>query len=419
SAELARRLEADRVAIERAFGAGVPLGRVVSLEPGLSDRHRGGRTVVRLTFESGARVLHKPRSLEPERAFYGFLDWLDEGLDDEAFRPVVLPRAGYGWMEDVAPRPCRDAAEGRRFYRRAGRLLAALRHVAATDIHAGNVIASGGHPVPIDLETLLQPRARDREGEEPLLRVGVLPSWKMGLDGRRYDVGALTGAAAKGGWPRVWQDNRIGTDAMEISLEYRSAPGTEHLPVLDGAPLRAVDHGAEIEAGYAAAHRRLAGHRRALASPDGILGALRDLRFRVLPRPTLVYAAACHTALDPALLRDDSERAAAIERFLLDGPAGGGLLPGEREAIERMDVPLFHARADGLDLETEGGGMVGGRFAESGLAVARAALEELDDRGLERSLALVRSTLALAAVSSAIPAARSGDRPFPIPGSPP
>jgi lantibiotic modifying enzyme len=48
--EFLGRLEADRPELGRSFGD--DLGSVVGVQPSLSDPHRGGRTVMALTFGS-------------------------------------------------------------------------------------------------------------------------------------------------------------------------------------------------------------------------------------------------------------------------------------------------------------------------------------------------------------------------------
>ena len=63
---------------------------------------------------------------------------------------------GYGWTEFVEHTACDDAAGCQRFFRRAGAWLALFHCFAATDIHHENLVAAADHPVPIDLETLLQ-----------------------------------------------------------------------------------------------------------------------------------------------------------------------------------------------------------------------------------------------------------------------
>jgi lantibiotic modifying enzyme len=73
---------------------------------------------------------------------------------------TVIARPDYGWVAYVQHRPCPDLPAARRYYQRAGAVLALLTALEASDFHYENVIASGEHPVPVDLEGLLHPRPR-------------------------------------------------------------------------------------------------------------------------------------------------------------------------------------------------------------------------------------------------------------------
>ncbi len=76
TAELASRIVIDREALAVSFSDGSETGRVVDIEPALSDAHHGGRRVAALTFSSGLRVVYKPRSLALDAAYGKLLAWV-------------------------------------------------------------------------------------------------------------------------------------------------------------------------------------------------------------------------------------------------------------------------------------------------------------------------------------------------------
>ena len=63
----------------------------------------------------------------------------------------------YGWCEYVTAKPCQNVKALKRFYKRAGSLLAILHILSGSDIHRENLIAHGEYPVIVDFECLLQP----------------------------------------------------------------------------------------------------------------------------------------------------------------------------------------------------------------------------------------------------------------------
>ena len=54
----------------------------------------------------------------------------------------------------------------KRFFKRAGAWLALFHCFGGTDFHQENIIAAGEHPVPIDLETVLQPTAVQQKSND-------------------------------------------------------------------------------------------------------------------------------------------------------------------------------------------------------------------------------------------------------------
>src|ERR1700733_6290821 len=193
--EMLRRGIADRAAIEARFG--LEARRVLALDLDLSDRHGGGRSVGAITFDSGLKLIYKPRDLGIEAWFADFQTRLNSLGAPLPFRPpCVLPREGYGWMECVAHRRCRDHNELRSFYRNAGALLCLLHLLRATDCHFENLIACGESPVFVDAETLFQPSLSAGGGSSSVLRTGMLsqlmPSLSSAVSRTEAELGALS-----------------------------------------------------------------------------------------------------------------------------------------------------------------------------------------------------------------------------------
>ena len=135
-------------------------GLLVEVRSNVGDRHRGGRSVLLLTFRSGWQLVYKPRSLAIDQHFQELLHWLNTRGAEPPFQTLkVLDRGAYGWSAFVAEQECGSAAAVRRFYERQGAYLALLYALEATDLHFENLIAAGEHPMLVDLETLFHPRA--------------------------------------------------------------------------------------------------------------------------------------------------------------------------------------------------------------------------------------------------------------------
>lgn len=369
--ELLRRLETDRRDIEAAPGGGRPAGSVLEAHSGLSDPHHGGRTVALVHFASGLRVVYKPRPLGLEAAFGELLEWWNEAAGGlELFAARVLDRGDYGWMEFVVHEGCADREAAGRYWERAGALIALAGLLDATDLHCGNVIAHGEHPVLVDLETLLQPRW---PGEErSLLDTGLVPCWIRGPDGGSYDVSGFGAIAAQryAGAPVPLRENvvRIGDEIIS------PAAFTEHLLT-----------------GFRRAAEVLCAKRNEIVATGGPLEAFQRQPVRVMLRHTETYRATLHgrSALGPeSLLRPvrEPELLAAIAAT-------------EQAAIRRGDIPRFTATTDRCDWTPR-------RTSSFAALIARVA--RLEPALFEQQARLLATALALWSLGGALAAAESG-----------
>ena len=133
----------------------------------------------------GWRVVYKPRSLAIDGALRGFVAELadDHGSAVSIRVPEVMDCGDYGWAEFVTHRFAAGNEEMLSFYRGIGHLLALMRLLSGSDLHAENVIAQGGSPVVVDCETLFTPKIRRRhlatEGRRPCGRTDRLQRYSV------------------------------------------------------------------------------------------------------------------------------------------------------------------------------------------------------------------------------------------------
>ena len=266
-AEMIDRLQADRQALKHAFGI-EPMDSLVSATMAHGDAHIGGRRVILLRFKSGARLVYKPRPVEAARRFQELIAFLNRAGLDPALRTIkVLPRSGYGWVEHVPNRSCRNESGINRYFRRAGALIAALQVAGASDCHFENVMADGEHPIVIDLETLMRPQVRSVANatdlailaiDDSLLAIGMLPS----IDGT--DLGALAVLP-----DQTTQLTTIGLiDAGTPTARVERMPwrlgDVPSLPLRKGERVDAINYADDIENGFIEAYELIVKHREML-----------------------------------------------------------------------------------------------------------------------------------------------------------
>ena len=332
---LLHRLSADQGDLESSLNGGKPAGPVERVEMGLSDPHDGGRTVALVTFERGLRIIYKPRPVELECAFDAMVDWWNRRGGGIELRTVrALPRRDYGWAEFIDAAPCLDETAAGRYYERAGVLICLAWLLDATDLHHGNLIAHGEHPVMVDLETLLHPRW---PGERrSLLDTGLVPRWIRGPDGALYDVSGFGATTTNGSLGRKVPRQRNVVQSP------------------DGEAFTPARFKTRVLSGFRQAAEVVISSREELLSPSGPMSRFSGQRVRVILRHSLAYRsalAAPESISSDSMLRPMRERA-ALEAITLV----------EQQALSRGDIPRFTAMTDSADWTVDEGTTIRGCF---------------------------------------------------------
>ncbi|MGZ8802632.1 MAG: DUF4135 domain-containing protein, partial [Mycobacterium sp.] len=247
SRDLIVRLDSDLGSIRRDLLGTDTTGRVARFAGRLSDPHHFGRTVAILEFEDGSRVVYKPKDLRVDAAWGALIDRLNATAPVDLRTARQLIRHGYGWTEFIDNTSCVDRQDFVLFFRRAGAWLALFHAFVTVDMHQENVVATGSHPVPIDLETILQAadtRFEDHENEasgafkaamqavvDSVMTIGLLPAYGKESTGKGFVIGGVTSNAS----PRVtfgWSD--VNTDEMRPLKVHDIAAVTTNVPHLEG-----------------------------------------------------------------------------------------------------------------------------------------------------------------------------------------
>ncbi|MCC6170219.1 MAG: type 2 lantipeptide synthetase LanM family protein, partial [Caldilineaceae bacterium] len=429
SLEFLARLCADWDAIRRTFSPGADPGLLVELAGGAGDTHRDGRSVMIAAFESGFRLVYKPKSLAVDVHFQELLGWLNRrGCQPPLYTLAMLDRGEYGWVEFVARRGCDSRDEVARFYQRHGAYLALLYALNSNDFHYENLIAVGEEPVLIDLETLLQPQfdrldtsraglAAEKVIADSVMQVNLLPLRMWSSEGYTgIDISGLGGAAGQLSPDRLPQLTGSGTDAMRYERRRIELSGDAHRPTLDGAEVDAAGYLEEVVAGFARMYRLLTAQRAHLLADDGPLRRFAQDEIRVLLRPTRTYDQLLSESFHPDMLRDALERDRFLDRLwvaVADRAYLAHVIPTELADLHRGDIPIFTTRPASLELFGASGVAIGGVLYETGETVVRRRFAQLSEADLERQVWFIRASFATLAPEGG--AEDSAGRPSPAP----
>jgi type 2 lantibiotic biosynthesis protein LanM len=368
--EMVNRLARDLPMLITVFFGGVRPGRLNRVQSRASDFHCRGRATAILTFESGDKIVYKPKSVGMEKAFNTFVKALNLRQAPVDF-PVltVLDKYSYGWVEYVEFKPCADEAAAKRYYRRVGALLSVLYLLHASDYHLGNVIASGEYPIPIDHECLLSPGAQLllQRGDELLQEyqwaqhsvctIGILP---YRSDNSTPDLSVLGDHCKIASFARAHCTD-VNTDGMKLTAQRDISLHHESVLHSSSGLICAHHYVTEIVTGFTATYRFLIDCRKRIGDANELLRFFRGQKARLINRRSSYYVEILERASTPVNQRAGFQFSREIERlarmyvdWVIILPDIQKLMAIEREALMREDIPLFHFLTDSTDLSADG-----------------------------------------------------------------
>lgn len=351
------RYAAHRAEIGARFFDGRDPGEIITAS-GVGDRHLHGASVLRVGTEAG-ELYYKPRDC----SCTDFLSELNTALFGERMTPEQISGRGYAFQKALTPEIPAEGAPRTTYYQRLGRLLAVFYALGSTDMHRGNVLAVGEHPVTVDTETLLCGRA-----------------------------------------PGIGGTGEFSVDYGDIFPEYRASVGEcmvlpRFYSLRQNSPMLLkgcdpTDYADAFLGGFLEGYRRLAERRDFIFD---LLDRYRDMPFRYVMRSTRGYNAIIRAYFNAA---GSAEREEALRR-LDRGLSGDELirwrpvLEWERESIREGDVPYFWFRAGETALrgDVDGGVLIPDFFRTSPAENAKERMRRMGEQDLAVQSAYIRGSL--------------------------
>jgi type 2 lantibiotic biosynthesis protein LanM len=403
------RIESDAGLLSREFE--IPELHLDAVKHGLSDRHAGGDQVILAHFGE-RKVLYKPKDMSLESLLPTINVWLSAESFPGGFRfPFAIDCGDYGWAEWIDQKPCFSGEEVKRYYRQAGALLCLAHLLNAKDLLFENLIACGSDPVPIDLETFLQPEARtfDRIGRtfDPnhpaykwkgsVIDIALLPFWQFSSSHPMCDLSGLgcknedLPPAKVAAWEFV---NTTGMKPVQRSVQpYR----TKNEVVYRGNVQNAADFIQEIESGFAEFHGFVAGRKESFLN---FLSQWSRAKSRLIFRPTQLYTLLIQKSLGAKNLQSGIKRSIVFEQIYRPALKSGHLTPDlqrlfdfERDALLGLDVPRFYIPVRSADLDLGDRNPITGFLWESPLETVERRIRHEGESSLQYHLEVIRAAL--------------------------
>lgn len=408
--EFLERLESDLPEIADAFLKGKK-EIVEELEPGLSDPHCDGRTVIILTFASKTKVVYKPKEMGLEVGYFQLADWLNsQGIPLDFKVLNVIERDSYGWVEFIEHTPMDDREQASRFFRRSGILLGLLFAVDGIDFHSENVVAAGEYPVPIDMETFFHHQVKYPKDIEELtsaanmyiadsvLKTHFLPQlYKM-----RDKFMDITGMGAVPGEEvevEVLKWKNMNTDAMAYNFDKMRPPGSKNAPKIGEEYLTPEDFTEEIVDGFQWMVNFIIEKKETfLEEGSPFVGVFRHSS-RFVFRATALYASLLRKVTHPDYQRDGIDL--GIQLDILSRPLVPmdeksefwPLIAVEEKEMYEQDVPKFIVPGTCDYMELADGTRTRTCFSGSPLELTKKKINELTEKDIAWQVQLIQGSM--------------------------
>ena len=338
----------------------------------LGDAHNGKR--VTLVETGTTKYLFKPRSACAQLAMEAFLSYLKkEGFPFVPACEHVLEVTEEGFRAAfVQAQPAQSKEDVRHFFRTSGALIFLAYLLGSSDLHCENLIAVRDKPVLVDCETMIggktQP-SRYRSLSDSVLHSHLLPVW------------------------------RIEADKAELFAGLLSQPPQQNMLFYGGLPAFMYDYEAEVSEGFEAAYTFAMLQREVMQKA---LSCFAGTHYRVLLRPTKVYAAFLRTAA----LFDEQKRDEALRTLLEAGLRSDvrenrveqmrAATEKELAALVKGDIPYFALAYDSDNLYCGKEAVVQHFFSQTPACTIAERLEALSEDDLCAQKRIISLSLAAA-----------------------
>jgi type 2 lantibiotic biosynthesis protein LanM len=404
--EFIQRLQTDLAAIELTFSQNISIGKVKEIATFLSNPHNGGRSILAITFSSGVKIVYKPKDLSLDIAFNHLLDWCNQqGISLHFKVTKILKRQEYGWVEFIYHQPCENQAAVKHFYKRAGMLLSLLFVLGVKDCGSENVIANSEYPILIDTDILMYPILKSQNESEDwfkdsVLKAGFLPTW----EGNIFSATAQDSSVLGNIYPQQVNSSRewkfVNTDGMHLASKTTIIPSGTNAVILEGKPVSPKNYVEEIVTGFEEIYRLLIKNKETLLGEDSPLSAIKSLKSRFIPHPSVIYAISTKNSLSPQSLRNGIEYSILINSLIdslscsllkvEENPETWAIWQAETKSLQQQDIPYFSVYCNSCDLEIQVDKPIKQFFRTSSYQRLITKLQNLDEQNLALQIHLIR-----------------------------
>ncbi len=327
-----QRYDADRTRISAEIMEGNPLGALKAFSASGADCHLHGSCSLKVVAEGGS-FYYKPRDCRSD-ALYRELT--EQFFSDITGAPAIVEMTGYGYAQEILSYPVCSEEEIRSYFENFGGLMAVFQALGSNDMHYENIVASGIHPVAVDLETIVTPLLNLFKGTDYTSIDEMDDLWR--------DL--LYSPANTMVLPMMLQGK------VQMSPLLATGEGTRSLPVYNGKHFTVSGYEDDFVKGYSRIYDRILEHRSRIKE---LIKAYGTMRSRYVLRASSYYAITLNQLHSPSFLNDGEKAEKELDKLsdrfsYLPVSETEALTSWEKSCLDEGDIPYFSTYADTREL---------------------------------------------------------------------
>jgi len=396
--DMINNLEKSASNIVSVFNTSLPLC-LTNYKGDSGDSHSKGKKVCILTINNEVDIVYKPKNLEVAREIREFQKYISH-FDDQInfYIPKAIYAKNFTLEEKVKPFGVKNESEVKKFYQNFGQLIALAYILRGNDLHYENIIASGVHPVVIDLETFFQhpipikrPNIAKSYAYESLASSvdfsGLLPFTLDSSQLKNVEMSALIGGRQK--LPsKVLKVSDFETANMKLTYEEHFIEEKENLPKLNEEKIDVRRYKNEIFQGFQTFLEIV------LNNKNDILNYIQSnfnfLSVRIVVKATQKYAEFLKYSLHPSCLKDMIEREKVLENLWEYPYKNKELIMFEIKDLMHGDIPIFTSNISKKNMASSDCQDIEAYYTASGLQTVLETINNLDINIINKQLSLIK-----------------------------
>lgn len=363
--DLTERIEKDRIELLDKFGVNIDNIRDCHIHYGVSDDHRGSKTVC-IIEKDDKKIVYKPRSGKVDKYWELFINWLNSKEPSLKLKVnKTLDKGEYHWQEYIDNEPCKSKTEIKMLYYRIG-ILAAISYILKIeDLHMENIIVNEDFPYIVDLEAIFQLDGFQNEGFKirsatdlinKEIRQSVLSTQLFPVPSKFYDSNIdISGITGRGGQRiksgRVETINKF-TDKIEVIRRDSITKSKSNIGRTTEYLANPKDYIKDIIEGFEEGYRLIQANKEELLTLLNTKRLFSNVYPRYLFRNTNLYSIILETSKNPKYLKDETDLV-RLYNLLINNSNNYNFKEVYQSEITDLcndDIPYFYGHIDDLTI---------------------------------------------------------------------